>query len=330
MLFRSSPSLCGTGVILYLDHDAKRLIMVPTLCHRWDCPTCGRSRLAKARAMAVAGSPERIITLTTRPRQGLSTEAAVKWLRGRWTALLRRLRRNFPRLEYMAFLELHKSGWPHLHVLTRGCYVPQRMLSAWWLKLTGSFKVHIQKVDHTWTAVHEATKYCLKTARQVHDACPALPVYTTSKGWLPDDWAEGDKPAGDYAFYCFCRLSWADAQDMLSDLGITSTPIPDSPGHYELTRPAPIPCHLTDLTYSVGSWPEKELLSALDLFFGDPDRAFADPDGLTDRQEYAAAPDLGVSDAPDPYTEPEPTCPELPPQLQRPLFEQTPAPVAFS
>lgn len=293
----SEKSRCGSGVILYLDNDLRQLVVVPTLCHRWDCPACSRARLAKARAQAAAGKPERIITLTTRPREGLSTEAAVKWIRERWQRLLRRLRRNYPRLEYMAFLELHKSGWPHLHVLTRGCYIPQRVLSAWWRDLTGSFKVHIQKIPKAWKAINEATKYYLKTARQVHAACPALPVYSLSKGWLPDDWHEGDRPAGDRSFYCFCRLPWRAFEGLCEDIGAELHPLPRSPGTFYLTMARPPPRQTSEAIYDMGSYGEAAALSALELYFQDPAAAFSNPASLQDRQDYAARPLARLVDA---------------------------------
>jgi len=297
-----APNLCSTGVVLVLDHDTAELVAIPTHCHRWDCELCGRVRLSKARAQAAAGKPERIITLTTRPRPGLSIPCAVRWMRGRWTALLRRLRRNYPRLEYMAFLELHKSGWPHLHILTRGCYVPQRQLSAWWLKLTGSFKVHIQAVDHTWKAINEATKYCLKTARQVNDACPELPVYTMSKGWLPPEWKEGDRPAGDRTCYAYAPMPWPEALELCEALDVHVEPRANSPGHFTLQHDGPLRAGSTSLSYDHGSYAEKCFVAALDLYFADPAKAHRDPVELRDRHEYASALDLHFQEKPSSYT----------------------------
>ncbi len=283
-------SKCATGVVLYLDNESSALIAIPTFCHRWDCPRCSKRRLSKARAQAAAGKPERMLTLTTRPRKGLSTPAACRWLRGRWTALLRRLRRNFPRLEYMAFLELHKSGWPHLHILTRGCYIPQRMLSAWWLELTGSFKVYIQKVHRTWQGIEEATKYYLKTARQVHAAAPELPVYTKSKRWLPEDWEEGDRPRGDYSFYCFSRLPWSGFRAVLDHLGVDLTPLRDASDTYVLTRDGPPPEDAANEIYDLGSWGEMSLVSALELYFANPPHGPVALNHLQDRHDLACDP----------------------------------------
>lgn len=252
--------------------------------------------------MAAAGKPERIITLTTRPRPGLSLGRSVRWLRGRWTALLRWLRRNYPRIEYMAFLELHKSGWPHLHILTRGCYVEQRILSDRWQKLTGAFKAYIQKVDRTWKGINEATKYCLKTARQVHEACPELPVYTKSKRWLPADWNETDRPAGDRAFYALARLPWTEAVELCEALDVRIEPRANSPGQFTLQHDGPLDSRLTGLSYDCGSYAEQSFVSALDLYFANPGRAHRDPVELQDRHDYQANPNPRFLDGPYDYT----------------------------
>lgn len=324
-----ADSKCGTGVVLCLDVDNTELLMIPTLCHRWLCPRCGPLRAAKARALAAFGKPDKRLTLTTRPRKGLSTKAAVKWIRGRWTALLRRLRRNYPRMEYLSFLEFHDSGWPHLHILMRGCYVPQRQLSAWWKHLTGDFKVYIQGVGNTWKAIQEATKYVLKTAAKVHEACPSVPVYTKSKGWVPADWDQHDRPPGNYKLYAFARLPWADSLELLEELGVEVRPSADAPGKYTLARDGPIPAALTDHVYDIGTWPEKELMAAVDLFFADPVRACADVEDLKAKQEfYASGPDQ-MPDYFEPYTRPPEISPAPELQHQRPLFQQTPAPTAL-
>lgn len=258
-----SVSNCGTGVILLTDDATGELFAVPTFCHRWDCPHCGPYRQTKARAQAKGGKPERIITLTTRPRPGMDTEQAVRWIRERWQRLLCRLRRRFPRLEYYAVTELHKSGWPHLHILTRGCYIPQRMLSAWWLKLTGSFKVHIQRIHKTWKGIAEATKYLLKTARQFHKAAPTLPVYTMSRKWLPDDWNADDRPQGSRTFFAFCRLGWTAFREILERLGAEANQVDTTGRVFSVSIHGPPDPRTCDLIQSFGTWGAAQLVNAL-------------------------------------------------------------------
>lgn len=246
------------------------MFAVPTFCHRWDCPDCGPYRKTKAMAQAKAGKPERIITLTTRPRPGMDTLHAVRWMRERWQRLLYRLRRQFPRLEYFAVTELHKSGWPHMHILTRGCYIPQRMLSDWWMKLTGSFKVHIQHIQRKWKGVCEATKYLLKTARQFHKAAPKVPVYTMSRKWLPDDWADHDRPPGSYSFYCFCRLGWTDFLDMLARLRCSLSQKDPSDRLYSVSIHGPPDPDVCDQIAAFGTWGQAQTANAVCAWAGTP------------------------------------------------------------
>lgn len=259
---------CGKGVILYVDEDEPRLVAAPTLCGAWQCPRCGPMRMRRARALALAGKPERIITLTTRPKPGWSLEASVRWFRKRWSLLLARIRRHFGKFEYMQVTELHRSGWPHMHILTRGCYIPQRMLARWWIELTGSFKVHIQKVAKTWKGIAEATKYCLKTARAFHKACPSLPVYTKSLQWAPKGPDDEKKPPGNYTFYAYVPYGWKLFSELLVALNCYAEPIPDSPGRLEVHSRGPPPQRFVDFVYSDGAYPDMVATAALNHYFG--------------------------------------------------------------
>lgn len=259
--------------------------------------------MSRAKAVAAAGNPQRMLTLTTRPRPGLSLETAVRWLRQRFQVLLTNLRRQDYHIEYIAFIELHKSAWPHLHILTRGDYIPQRVLSAEWQTLTGSFKVYIQQVAKTWKGVQEATKYYLKTARQVHEACPQVPVYTKSKGWLPKDWTENDPLPGNYTFYAHCRLSWAALEDTLDILSIKLLPLPDQPRRFVLERAGPLDTKTVQHLYNIDDYALLDLVSALDLYFADPAYAHRDPALLKDRQDYAVAPHKRLQEAACAYDE---------------------------
>lgn len=294
-------SPCGKGVVLYLDEEDHSLVAVPTLCCTWVCPRCGPVRVRQARAKARAGNPQRMITLTTRPRDGLSTEQSVKWFRHKFSLLVARIRRNFGPFEYFQATELHKSGWPHMHILTRGCYIPQRMLKAWWISLTGSFKVYIQKVKRTWKAVQEATKYCLKTARDLHKACPAVPVYTKSQGWLPDDWQEDTRPPGSLAFYAYVPAPWADFCEILESLNCDVENLPGSPGRFRVNSRGPPRQATLDAIYTLGSYADAAAASAIDTFFAaacEPQVSLLE---LQSRRDYAfrpwALPDATIQEA---------------------------------
>ncbi|MBA7536813.1 hypothetical protein ES705_29078 [subsurface metagenome] len=264
--------------------------MVPTFCHRWDCDPCARKRVRRARAMAAAGKPERRLTLTTRPRPFLPLDVAVRWWRKCFTKFLRELRKEFGPTPYMAFLELTKAGWPHMHVLVRGSYMPQRMLSEIWLRITGSFKVHVQGVDNSWKAVEEASKYYLKTAQQVHAACPHTPVYTMSRDWLPDDWRQGDNPPGNYEFYGFCRLTWEHAVGLLDDLGALVTPRSDNPAHLQIRMLGPPDPDVAAGIEACADFGELNLLTALQTIALAPQGLATPTTELQDAYHYYICP----------------------------------------
>lgn len=281
---------CGSGTILCIDEENQVLLAIPTFCHRWDCTPCAARRVAKARAMAAAGQPERILTLTTRPDPDVPLERAVRWLRKCQTRLFVKIKKEFGRTPYMSFLELHKSGWPHLHILTRGCYIPQRMLSAWWAEITGSWKVYIQKIKRTWKGVNEATKYYLKTAQQVHAACPHAPVYTKSRDWLPADWNDPARPPGSYTFFTFCRIPWEEALATLEALGATIQSAKANPAHKEIRMCGPPDVREAHAIDACGDWGELSLLAALSAIAASPHGLATDIRTLQDSQHYYSRP----------------------------------------
>lgn len=289
------PSLCATGVILYVNDDTGQLIAMPAFCHRWDCDYCSAVRVRRARAIAAAGKPERMIVLTSRPDPSLDLISSIRWFRERWKRLLERLRRNFPRTEYMAFVELHKSQWPHMHILTKGCYIPQRLLQAWWKELTGAHRVRIEKIHKGWSGIQEATKYYLKTARQVHEAAPRLPVYTTSRGWLPEDWKEGDRPPGNYTFYCFARMPWKHFLEELSEAHVRLAPLADHPGRYVVEFTGPPDAAYLRMSYAVGDYAQQDLAAYLGSYYDETFRGSGDLSQAQARAEYLTDPESGIA-----------------------------------
>lgn len=181
----------------------------------------------------------------------MSLHDAAHWIRKARTALVRALRKQFGPIEYYETIETHKSGWPHLHLLLRAPYIPQRIYSALWLGLTGSFKAHIQGVQNTGTAVHECIKYYLKSARTLHQLAPNVRVYAYSRNWLPDGYHEHPDRDPDIVSLGFNKLPPATLDDIAELLGFDVTPDPLSPHRatYHLRAP-PHPRLLQELRQS--------------------------------------------------------------------------------
>lgn len=222
----SAPAdLCRTGTLVMQNRRTGDLVIVPTLCHKWSCPYCANERFLRVRALARAGKPERLITLTLRPAPGVGLRCQISNLRLCWRRLLQRLRRQFGPFEWLSALELTKNGTPHMHVLQRGAYIPQAWLSQAWKAYTGAYIVHIRKVDQVPGSVAEVTKYLAKTAAALELSAPHVPVFTHSRGWLPDDYGDQSDPQDPWDFKIWLPVSWHELQGYCEDFGIALEPL---------------------------------------------------------------------------------------------------------
>ncbi len=233
--------LCGKTVLIRLNPDTGQMTLVRLFCGRWDCPQCAARRRAKITAQAYAGRPERIIVLTMIPNPSIGLPGQIRYIRDRLRVLLQRIKRTFGPFAYMSVLELQKNGTPHLHLLQRGTYIPQRWLSQVWHSLTGAHRVWIQKVDKKAGAIAEVTKYLLKTAGQVQALCPNIPLVTKSKDWLPEDWHADEETRDPYAGFVRFAVSWHDALALIARLGGSTEPEHANPYRRIIHLPRPPP-----------------------------------------------------------------------------------------
>lgn len=105
--------------------------------HSWQ-PT-QKSRRCYHRVMSgiERGGSLRFLTLT-------SSLDAPEDIQRSWRALYMRMKRRGLIHGYIKVPELTKSGLPHLHVLFRGSYISQRLLSIWWQEIHQSKIVDIR------------------------------------------------------------------------------------------------------------------------------------------------------------------------------------------
>lgn len=176
----NSQALCGKGSLVGLSPDQRQALIIPTLCKSWDCPTCGPQKRKELMAKIASGRPTRSITLTCPAGKFRTRLQAAQAMKKAWTRLAAEIRKRFemhpalrwlpPRerhlkekamrsrgkptswdkphgFEYCLVWELHKNGWPHLHILTRGCFIPQKWLSYWWNRLGIGPIVWIKRAD---------------------------------------------------------------------------------------------------------------------------------------------------------------------------------------
>lgn len=97
--------------------------LVPWYCDSWDCPRCGLIK-AKKLAKAIAKEARKhelksLITLTLPSRyHNNAFQTGDRALKAGWKRLARQWRDEDGYLEYIWVEERHKSGTPHLHILS--------------------------------------------------------------------------------------------------------------------------------------------------------------------------------------------------------------------
>jgi hypothetical protein len=128
---------------------------VPMVCGKYNCKYCGPRRVEMWRSLIELAEPERFITLTGVGR----TLAEVGRVA---TTLVQRLRRNGYQFEYCMTFERHRNGYFHIHMLQKGDYIPQKVLSDCLRTATHgvSYVVDIRRCK-AGTAGY-VTKYCTK------------------------------------------------------------------------------------------------------------------------------------------------------------------------
>lgn len=170
-------------------------------CRNWHCEHCQPSRLRQLRAIAASGIPTICLTLTVNTATASNPVERYQALHRAWKLLVKRTLREFAkppnerwiirsdedceyqqiqdyyytrtvaakaikRLHYMAFPEETENGEPHLHILLRTKYIPQRWISQQMADIINSPVVWIEKVKGAKAAVAYVTKYVTKAPAQ--------------------------------------------------------------------------------------------------------------------------------------------------------------------
>ena len=150
---------CGARTLrgYALDGRSERLIRLN--CKTWACAYCGSRKAWRykqaIRVIAERLSLTRFLTLTLDPSK--IEGDAVRYLRRVFNKFRVSLFRKFKcAVNYIAILEFHKSGIPHLHVLVDR-FIKQRWISEAWSALGGGGIVDIRFVD-----VHRISHYLAK------------------------------------------------------------------------------------------------------------------------------------------------------------------------
>ena len=180
---------CGECTLATTEGRDK--IAVTLRCRAWSCAECAEQRKTQLIALAMDGLPDKLVTLTSRRRPGLKPELAAAALVRAWRLIRRSLERqgNRERVHFLAIFEQTALGWPHLHILVRGPFIPQKWLSAQMDRLADSPIVDVRSIKSRKGAAKYVSKYIAKAPgkfgtlkRYWHSQAFKLSVYVSKKG----------------------------------------------------------------------------------------------------------------------------------------------------
>ena len=140
---------CGSFTLVGVSVDGSETQYQLGNCKSWTCGYCGPRR-ARRYKHAIRDAAEqlklqRFITLTLDPQKVQGNP--VDYLRSTFNKLRTYLRRKFGTApKYIAVLEFHQNGNPHLHILIDR-FIEQAWLSAAWDAVGGGRIVDIRFVD---------------------------------------------------------------------------------------------------------------------------------------------------------------------------------------
>ena len=161
---RRSQSFCGSQNIVGFSAGEKSLAVwqFRMMCDRWECPHCGPIKAKRLRRKMYRNWGDKTMRhlMLSCNASAWDADTAYKQISDAWDILLKRLRRQWPRLTFFKALEFTAAGYPHLHILL-DTYVPQHYLSRAWSQLFRSPYVYIKSVG-TVSAVRYVTAYASK------------------------------------------------------------------------------------------------------------------------------------------------------------------------
>jgi len=176
-----SQSKCRSGSIIGIDPTGTHIIIIPTLCKSWDCPECGPRKRSQWIARLASGKPQRMMTLTCTPDPNTTArEKAIK-MKTAFIALIAEIRRRRGKCEYALVFEIQENGSPHMHVLMRGPYVPQKWIKAFWSAAGVGSIVDIRAAHSPIKEAGHACKYLAKETGQTAMRLAPLRIVQVSR-----------------------------------------------------------------------------------------------------------------------------------------------------
>lgn len=168
-----------------VKHAPNVTTVKPLRCKCWGCDHCVHQKRRDLWHKATKGKPRLFLTLTMAPTEGSTPEQQARDLvvhfRMMRQYLMRKLKRKSP--TFLAVVEQHKSGWPHLHILLRSGFIHHRLIREWWASRTGSFQIDIRIAKGPRQVASYVSKYIAKNPAKFEKV---------KRFWCSQDW---DPPA---------------------------------------------------------------------------------------------------------------------------------------
>lgn len=165
-------------------------------CKRWTCQTCAPKRQKGLKALARAGEPTLFLTLTSRLSDDSDPDESARALVRAWQLIVKRAKRKFQikRLPFITIIERTKKGMPHLHILLRLKWLPQKWISEQMDDITGAPIVYIEQIQNSAKIAAYVSKYIAKEPHQF----AGCKRYWRSQDWVVDveKWLEWKKKTG--------------------------------------------------------------------------------------------------------------------------------------
>lgn len=180
-------------------------------CRSWTCEQCVDYRRRQLKRLARAGKPTSFITLTSRATDDeTADERAQKMVRA-WRLIVKRAKRQFhlKRLPYLTVIEATKKGEPHLHILARVKWLPQKWLSAQCDELLNAPVVWIERINAAAKIAAYVAKYIGKAPHKfsgVKRYWRSLDYIHDRKTW--DEAIEANRGVWSKANYSIATAAW--------------------------------------------------------------------------------------------------------------------------
>lgn len=161
-------SYCGQTTLATQIIGTPRRIAKVLYCRTWSCPDCAPRRRAQLIAQGIGGQPQTFLTLTMRADYPGGPIEQAKALNAAWRTLRQAIARRWKLkgIPHLAVIERTKEGVPHLHILARLPYIPQKWISQKMAAYIGSPIIDIRRIDKHRNVASYVAKYIGKEPHQ--------------------------------------------------------------------------------------------------------------------------------------------------------------------